>query len=117
MPKKVSYKSFKDCLENFEENVDPNMGIYDFEKMQDNFSIYACFNAYSDFKKKYSRVPKNWNKDDMVEFCEFVKKIALQNKKSEEDIEKISEFAKAFSCIAEAELPSIGAYLGGLASQ
>lgn len=27
------------------------------------------------------------------------------------------KFANAFSCIAEAELPTIGAYLGGLVSQ
>ena len=36
MPKKVSFKSFEECLENFSENVDPNMGMYDFEKMGDN---------------------------------------------------------------------------------
>ena len=30
VPKKMQYKSFKESLENFEENLDGNMGIYDF---------------------------------------------------------------------------------------
>ena len=30
IPKKIQYKSFKESLENFEENLDANMGIYDF---------------------------------------------------------------------------------------
>ena len=62
------------------------MGIYDFEKMGDNFSIFACFQAYSDFKKKSSKIPKNWNKEDMNEFVELVKKIAIGYKKSEEEV-------------------------------
>ena len=61
LPKKVSYKSFAECLEKFEDSVDNNMGIYDFEKMGDNFSIFSCFHAFSEFKKKNGKVPRNWN--------------------------------------------------------
>ena len=28
------------------------MGIYDFEKMGDNFAVFACFLALSKFEKK-----------------------------------------------------------------
>ena len=66
--------------------VDQNLGIYDFEKMGDNFSIFACFQAYSDFKQKNSKLPRNWNKEDMAEFTEFVKKISVGCKKSEEEV-------------------------------
>ena len=36
LPQKSSFKSFKECMEDFNANLDPNMGIYDFEKMADN---------------------------------------------------------------------------------
>ena len=66
--------------------IDSNLGMYDYEKMGDNFSIFACFQAYSNFKQKYARIPKNWNKEDMSEFAELVKKISIGYKKSEEEV-------------------------------
>lgn len=117
MPKKVSFKSFEECLENFSENVDPNMGMYDFEKMGDNQNLFICFKILSDFKKQNKRSPRNWNSEDAKEYVERVKKVYESLKKSEEEIEKGLKFAHRFACIAEAELPTIGAYLGGIVSQ
>lgn len=53
----------------------------------------------------------------MLEFGEIVKKIATSYNKSEEEVTEVVKFGKKFACLAEAELPTIGAYLGGLVSQ
>jgi hypothetical protein len=37
------------------------MGIYDFEKMRDNFSIFASFKALSQYILKNKQKPENWN--------------------------------------------------------
>lgn len=64
MPKKVAFKSFKESLENFNENIDPNMGMYDFEKMGDNENIFTSFKVLSQFKNKNGRLPRNWDNKD-----------------------------------------------------
>lgn len=60
IPKKLQYSSLEDCVADFNAHLDPEMAIYDFEKMGDNYSIFACFQAYSQFVKKNGRKPKNW---------------------------------------------------------
>lgn len=40
------------------------MGIYDFEKMGDNFAVFACFVALSRFETKNKSRPQNWNEQD-----------------------------------------------------
>eukprot|EP00919_Chromeraceae_sp_WS-2016_P069256 GHVR01164043.1.p1 GENE.GHVR01164043.1~~GHVR01164043.1.p1 ORF type:complete len:112 (+),score=10.02 GHVR01164043.1:279-614(+) len=64
LPKITEYKSFKECNNDYEAFIDPNMSIYDFDKMGDNLSIYICFQAYSLFKKQHKRTPNNWNEED-----------------------------------------------------
>jgi len=117
MPKKVDFEPFEKSMKEFDKTLDPNFGIYDFEKMGDNFSIFASFMAYSEFKSKNKRLPKNWSLEDAKEFEETVVKIAKSHEKDEKEMENIAKFARKFSFICEAELPSIGAYMGGLVSQ
>lgn len=57
VPKSIKFDSFNDCLKDFDKFVDPNMGIYDFEKMGDNYSIFACFTALSKFELKNKKRP------------------------------------------------------------
>lgn len=83
VPKKVSFKSFKESLTNFSENLDPNMAMYDFEKIGDNEIIFACFNALSEFKHKHGRAPENWNKKDADNFVAEVKKTFGEGKSEE----------------------------------
>ena len=61
VPKSVKFDSFENCLKDFDKFVDPNMGIYDFEKMGDNFSVFASFCALSKFEQKNKTRPQNWN--------------------------------------------------------
>ena len=61
VPKIVKFDSFDNCLKEFDKFVDPNMGIYDFEKMGDNFGIFASFLALSRFQIKNNTKPQNWN--------------------------------------------------------
>jgi hypothetical protein len=37
------------------------MGIYDFEKMGDNYNIFVCFKAMSIYQDKFKQRPQNWN--------------------------------------------------------
>ena len=50
-------------------------------------------------------------------FVDLVEKEVSKLGKSEEEVNTILKFANSFSHIAEAELPTIGAYLGGMVSQ
>jgi hypothetical protein len=49
------------------------MSIYDFEKMGDNFSVFASFFALSKFELKNKTRPQNWNEPHAKEFSEIVK--------------------------------------------
>lgn len=60
IPKKLEYVPFEECVKEFDKYLDPALGIYDFEKMGDNYSVFACFQAYSEFINKHKRKPKNW---------------------------------------------------------
>lgn len=68
VPKSVKFESFENCVNEFDKFVDPNLGIYDFEKMGDNFSIFACFTALSKFVEKNKCRPCNWNEEHSKEF-------------------------------------------------
>ena len=61
VPKSVKFESFETCIKDFDKFVDPNMGIYDFEKMGDNFALFASFYALSKFELKNKTRPQNWN--------------------------------------------------------
>lgn len=49
IPKTVKFEPFEQCVKEFDKFIDPNMGIYDFEKMSENFAVFACFLALSKF--------------------------------------------------------------------
>ena len=51
------------------------MSIYDFEKMGDNYSVFVCFQVYSQFMVKNKRKPQNWNKADVEEFMTILKEV------------------------------------------
>ena len=93
------------------------MGVYDFEKMGDNLNIFLCYQALSQFHVEYKKIPLNWSLKDADCFIKIVEAIASPYKLEEKELEGLKDFAKAFCLVAEAELPSIGAYLGGLVSQ
>lgn len=57
IPKTVKYDPFEKCLNEFDKYLDPNMGIYDFEKMGDNFSLFISFKALSKFIQKNKSKP------------------------------------------------------------
>lgn len=40
------------------------MGIYDFEKMADNYNIFMSFKTLSKFILKFGKHPQNWNEKD-----------------------------------------------------
>ncbi len=61
VPKTVKFEPFQSCIKDFDKFVDPNLGVYDFEKMGDNFSIFVCFLALSKFETKNKTRPQNWN--------------------------------------------------------
>lgn len=68
MPKKIEFKPLLDCSKDFEANLDPNMAIYDFEKMGDNSKVFQCFQTVALFKKNEKTLPKNWNIKDAAKF-------------------------------------------------
>lgn len=64
--------------------MDPNLSIYDFEKMGDNNKIFYCYQTLAQFKKSQATLPKNWSIKDATKFNEILVEIAKFNK-SEED--------------------------------
>jgi ubiquitin-activating enzyme E1 len=82
VPKSVRFDSFENALKDFDKFVDPNMGIYDFEKMGDNFTVFASFVALSRFELKNKTRPQNWNETHAKEFTEIVKQVCEEYKKS-----------------------------------
>ena len=98
IPKKITNESFVESLNNFDKMLDQNLGIYDFEKMGDNFSVFACFYALGKFSKSgKSPRPRNWNEEDAKAFGVIVGQICQDNKKSEEETKDILKFAETFS--------------------
>ena len=55
-------------MNNFDKYLDPSLGIYDFEKIGDNYSVFACSQAYSEFIRTNKRKPKNWEIKDAQQF-------------------------------------------------
>ena len=85
--------------------------------MGDNLSIFLCFKALSEYEKANKTLPPNWSVKESKVFVDLVEKAASTLGKSEDEVSNILKFANSFSYIAEAELPTIGAYLGGMVAQ
>lgn len=117
VPKKHEFESLDVCCEKFDTYLDPNMAVYDFEKMGDNLSVFLCFKALSEYQKANKKVLPNWSIKESKVFADLVEQSVKKLEKSEEEVTNILRFANNFSYVAEAELPTIGAYLGGIVSQ
>lgn len=89
MPKTVAFQSLLDCSKDFDAHQDPNLSIYDFEKMADNSKIFYSFQALALFKKTEKALPKNWSVKDASKFNELLTTIATSLGKSEEDQQKL----------------------------
>lgn len=72
VPKKHQFESFEVCNKKFEDHIDPNMGIYDFEKMGDNTNIFLCFKALGEYEKINKTSPQNWSVKESKAFVELV---------------------------------------------
>lgn len=64
VPQKVKYESLDKCVEDFDKYLDSSLGIYDFEKMGDNYAIFVCYQAYAEFVRKNGSKPRNWVFED-----------------------------------------------------
>lgn len=117
MPKKHQYEALEVCDEKFEKYVDENLGMYDFEKIGDNFNVFICFKALAEYQKVCKKNVDNWSIKESKVFVDFVEKMVAKMEKSEEEVKNVLKFANTFSFVAEAELPTIGAYLGGIVAQ
>lgn len=117
MPKKVEFKSLLDCSKDFDAHLDANLSVYDFEKLADNSRVFLCFQALAQFKKNEKSLPRNWSIKDSNKFNEVLTAIAQSLAKTEEEQQKLKEFGKLFALTSEAELPTLGAYLGGVVAQ
>lgn len=93
------------------------MSIYDFEKMGDNQSIFLCYQALATYKAAHKSAPRNWNNQDWEKYKEILISLTQPLGKQQEELDKILSFGKLFSFVSEAELPTIGAYLGGMVAQ
>ena len=83
----------------------------------ENLSIFLCFKALSEYEKENKSLPPNWSNKESKVFVGLVEQAISKMEKSEEEVKAILKFANDFSYVAEAELPTIGAYLGGIAAQ
>jgi hypothetical protein len=52
--------SLEECIQDFSKYLDESVSCYDYDKCSDNYSIFACFKAFSNFIDKHKRKPKNW---------------------------------------------------------
>lgn len=69
MPKRVEFKPLEECIKTASElPFDPNMSIYDFDKMGDNALIQLAFENLGDFVTLNKRLPSNWDHSDANKF-------------------------------------------------
>lgn len=118
LPKKLTFRPLAECLKNPKElPFDPNLQLYDFEKMSTNTIVSVCFDTLSDFTAKNKQPPTNWSAEDADKFVEAaVEKIKLISGNQEEE-DQLRKFVFEFALTADSELPVLGAYLGGIVAQ
>ncbi|GIY15386.1 ubiquitin-like modifier-activating enzyme 1 [Caerostris darwini] len=108
MPKKISFKSFKDAV------ADPEFIMSDFAKMDRPPQLHLAFQGLQLFKQKHSRLPKPWNEEDASELLTIVKEL---NEKNKEPVELNEDLIKRFSYIAEGDICPMQAVIGGITAQ
>ena len=82
MPKKHQFEALEVCDEKFDKYLDQNLGMYDFEKIGDNFNVFVCFKALAEYQKICQKNVDNWSVKDSKVFVDFVEKMVTKMEKS-----------------------------------
>lgn len=107
-PKVVDFKPISQAIKA------PEVLISDFTKMDDNNTIHVAFNAYYEFVKRHSHVPRPWDAEDATKFVQ----IAQSLNESVYHFETLSENAlRLFSSTCAGQLVPINGVIGGTAAQ
>lgn len=107
-PKTINFKSINEAIKQ------PETLISDFCKMDDSNTISLAFQTMSDFKQKFSHLPRPWHSDDANEFV----KLAYELNEAKYKYENVSEhILRLFSSTSSGQLSPMQAVIGGTAAQ
>lgn len=108
MPKKISFKSFKDAVN------DPEFIMSDFAKLDRPPQLHLAFQGVHMFRQKFNRLPKPWNEEDAEELFSIVTEL---NAKNAHPVELDANLIHKFSYIAEGDLSPMQTVIGGITAQ
>ncbi|CAJ0951874.1 unnamed protein product [Ranitomeya imitator] len=111
MPKKISFKSIKESLQ------EPEILITDFAKFDHPCQLHLGFQGLHYFQKKNGRLPKPRNEADATELLALTKEINEKLSGSAKQEELKESLLKKLSFQATGNLAPINAFIGGLAAQ
>uniref|UniRef100_UPI00358F0808 ubiquitin-like modifier-activating enzyme 1 isoform X2 n=1 Tax=Myxine glutinosa TaxID=7769 RepID=UPI00358F0808 len=111
MPKKVSFKSFRDSLK------EPSFIITDFAKMERPGHLHIAFKALHEYVGKYSRLPQPRSEADATDLVTLAEEVNAHVPPAVH-VEKLDvELVRQLAFSATGDLAPINAFIGGVAAQ